>query len=214
MLSTSRSGDSFWDIVHFVVQGTDQHLKPAEVECDSEGAIIDAVQTRFPNAVVIGCLFRLKHARRRAIQRFLTPEDEFCIAMTREVLDLLTVLEHSLIERNIRSGTAGSGSTGIHVDPDSDRMGPCGSGLLRGGNGKCSGGRCLRRPMDARSTRISADQADLGQVDPDHIDERKSQQPRDPRSTRIDPDQGTSDIGGSGSGNQADPDLADLGLSG
>ncbi|GMF42048.1 unnamed protein product [Phytophthora fragariaefolia] len=33
VFSTSRR-DSFWDMVHFVVQGTDQRLEPAEVMCD------------------------------------------------------------------------------------------------------------------------------------------------------------------------------------
>ncbi|EGZ18676.1 hypothetical protein PHYSODRAFT_501434, partial [Phytophthora sojae] len=67
VLSTSRSGDSFWDMVHFVVQSTDQQLEPAEVVCDFESALIDAVQTQFPNAIVIGCLFHLKQALRRAM---------------------------------------------------------------------------------------------------------------------------------------------------
>ncbi|ETO73592.1 hypothetical protein F444_10500, partial [Phytophthora nicotianae P1976] len=31
VLSTSRSGDSYWDMLHFVVQSTDQQLEPAEV---------------------------------------------------------------------------------------------------------------------------------------------------------------------------------------
>ncbi|GMF17267.1 unnamed protein product [Phytophthora fragariaefolia] len=102
VLSTSRSGDSFWDMVHFVVQGTDQRLEPAEVVCDFENALIDALQTQFPNAIVIGCLFHLKQALRRAMKGFLILEDECSIAMTRGVLDTLTVLEHSLIENGIK----------------------------------------------------------------------------------------------------------------
>ncbi|EGZ20752.1 hypothetical protein PHYSODRAFT_496669, partial [Phytophthora sojae] len=102
VLSTSRSGDSFWDMVHFVVQSTDQQLEPAEVVCDFESALIDAVQTQFPNAIVIGCLFHLKQVLRREMKRFLIPEEECGIAMTRGVLDMLTVVDHNLIERCIK----------------------------------------------------------------------------------------------------------------
>ncbi|EGZ10479.1 hypothetical protein PHYSODRAFT_337290 [Phytophthora sojae] len=75
-------------MVHFVVQSTDQQLEPAE--------------TQFPNAIVIGCLFHLKQALRRAMKRFLIPEEECGIAMTHGVLDMLTVVDHSLIERCIK----------------------------------------------------------------------------------------------------------------
>ncbi|OWZ18206.1 hypothetical protein PHMEG_0007745 [Phytophthora megakarya] len=102
VLSTSRSGDSFWDMVHFVVQSTDQQLEPAEVVCDFESALISAVQTQFPNAIIIGCLFHWKQALRRAMKRFLIAEEECSIAMTRGVLDILTVIDHSLVERGVK----------------------------------------------------------------------------------------------------------------
>ncbi|KAE9113789.1 hypothetical protein PF007_g10615 [Phytophthora fragariae] len=89
-------------MVHFVVQRTDQQLEPAEVVCDFESALIDAMQTQFPNAIVIGCLFHLKQALRRAMKRFLIPEEVCSIAMTRGVLDMLTVMEQSLIENGIK----------------------------------------------------------------------------------------------------------------
>ncbi|KAK1944553.1 hypothetical protein P3T76_004465 [Phytophthora citrophthora] len=101
-LSTSRSGDSFWDIMHFIVQGTDQQLEPAEVVCDFESALIQAVQTQFPNAIIIGCLFHLKQALRRAMKRFAIPVEECAIAMSRGVVDMLTVVSPSLIERCIK----------------------------------------------------------------------------------------------------------------
>ncbi|GMF33394.1 unnamed protein product [Phytophthora fragariaefolia] len=80
----------------------EQQLEPAEVVCDFKSALIDALQKQFPNAIIIGCLFHLKQALRRAMKRFLIPEDECSIAMTRGVLDTLTVLEHSLIESVIK----------------------------------------------------------------------------------------------------------------
>ncbi|POM73961.1 Hypothetical protein PHPALM_9137 [Phytophthora palmivora] len=60
VLSTSRSGDSYWDIIHFIVQGTDQQIEPTEIVCDFESALKSAVQTQFPNAIIVGCLFHLK----------------------------------------------------------------------------------------------------------------------------------------------------------
>ncbi|KAJ8562027.1 hypothetical protein ON010_g7654 [Phytophthora cinnamomi] len=100
--STSRSGDSYSEMVHVVVQGTDQQLEPAEVVCDFESALIEAIPTQFPNAIVLGCLFHLKQALRRAMKKFLIPEEECCIAMTRGVVDMLTVVEHCLIEQAIK----------------------------------------------------------------------------------------------------------------
>ncbi|POM75316.1 Hypothetical protein PHPALM_7596 [Phytophthora palmivora] len=57
VLSTYRTSDSYWDIIHHVVQATDQRLSPAEVICDFEAGLMDAVQTQFPDAMVVGCLF-------------------------------------------------------------------------------------------------------------------------------------------------------------
>ncbi|KAK1942827.1 hypothetical protein P3T76_005464 [Phytophthora citrophthora] len=102
VLSTSRTGDSFWDIIHFVVQGTDQQIEPAEVVCDFESALIQAVQSRFPNGIVIGCLLHWKQALRRAMKRFLLSEEECAIAMSKGVLDMLTVIDHSLVKRCIK----------------------------------------------------------------------------------------------------------------
>ncbi|KAG2791735.1 hypothetical protein PC116_g28903 [Phytophthora cactorum] len=89
-------------MMHFVVQGTDQQLEPAEIVCDFETGLLNAVNTQFPNALVIGCLFHLKQALRRAMKRFAIPEEECCIAMISGVLDMLTVVEHSLIERGTK----------------------------------------------------------------------------------------------------------------
>ncbi|GMF48158.1 unnamed protein product [Phytophthora fragariaefolia] len=95
ILSTSRSGDSYWDMVHFVVQATDQQLEPAEIVCDFEAALMDSLQTQFTNAIVLGCLFHLKQAFRRAMKRYARgamkryaiPEEECVIAMVEFILD-------------------------------------------------------------------------------------------------------------------------------
>eukprot|EP00644_Phytophthora_capsici_P003990 jgi/Phyca11/108303/e_gw1.15.667.1 len=81
---------------------TDQQIEPAEIVCDFESGLLDAVQTQFPNAIVVGCLFHLKQALRRAMKRFAIPEEECCIAMASGVIDMLTVLEHSLVVRGTK----------------------------------------------------------------------------------------------------------------
>ncbi|KAE9232652.1 hypothetical protein PF005_g2665, partial [Phytophthora fragariae] len=35
-LNTSRTADSYWDMIHFIVQATDQQIEPAEIVCDFE----------------------------------------------------------------------------------------------------------------------------------------------------------------------------------
>ncbi|GMF44083.1 unnamed protein product [Phytophthora fragariaefolia] len=92
ILSTARIGNAYWDMIHFVLQATDQQLSPAEVICDFESALIDAVQTQFRDAIVLGCLFHMKQALRRAMKRYTIPDAECNVAMTRGVIDMLTVV--------------------------------------------------------------------------------------------------------------------------
>ncbi|POM59936.1 hypothetical protein PHPALM_31268 [Phytophthora palmivora] len=93
VLSTSCSGDSLWDMIHFVMKGTDGQLEPAEVVCDFECC---------SDAISIGCLFHLNQALRDTMKRFQFSQKECSKAMTHGVLDMLTVLEYSLIERGIK----------------------------------------------------------------------------------------------------------------
>ncbi|KAG3114967.1 hypothetical protein PI124_g5244 [Phytophthora idaei] len=102
VLSTAITEDAYWDMVHFVVQATDQQLEPAEIVCDFEAALINALQTQFPNAIVLGCLFHMKQALRRAMKRYAITEEGCLIAMTRSVLDTLTVMAHDQVDRGIK----------------------------------------------------------------------------------------------------------------
>ncbi|GMF52828.1 unnamed protein product [Phytophthora fragariaefolia] len=52
-LSTSRTGDSYWDMIQFIVQAMDQQIDPAEIVCDFEAALMDALQMQFPNAIAL-----------------------------------------------------------------------------------------------------------------------------------------------------------------
>jgi len=72
---------AYYDIFHFIIQATDQQLEPAEIVCDFEAALIQAVQVQFPNADIIGCLFHFKQAIRRRMRRLAIPEQGATIAM-------------------------------------------------------------------------------------------------------------------------------------
>ncbi|GMF23690.1 unnamed protein product [Phytophthora fragariaefolia] len=102
VLCTSRDESAYWNMVHFITQGTDQQIQPAEVACDFESALQNAIQTRFPNAIVVGCLFHMKQAVSRAIMRFGIPELERTIAMTEGVLDILTVIDPAQVKTGTR----------------------------------------------------------------------------------------------------------------
>lgn len=94
VLSTSRTADAYWDIIHFVVQSTDQQLCPTQVVCDFEAGLIDAVKTQFPDADIVGCLFHFKQANQRAMRKLSIPPEEIRIAMKPGVLDILCVIKH------------------------------------------------------------------------------------------------------------------------
>ncbi|KAG2781843.1 hypothetical protein Pcac1_g8383 [Phytophthora cactorum] len=89
-------------MIHFVVQATDQQINPAKLVCGFETGLMDALSTQFPNAIVLGCLFHLKQALRRAMKRYAIPEEKCIIAMTRGVLDMLTVIDPAQVEKSIK----------------------------------------------------------------------------------------------------------------
>lgn len=93
ILSMSKTSDAYWDMIHCVVQATDQQLNPAQVVCNFKPALINADQTQLPNAEVIGCLFHFEQAIRRGMKRLSISEDEASVAMTPGVLDVFTVVE-------------------------------------------------------------------------------------------------------------------------
>ncbi|OWY93836.1 hypothetical protein PHMEG_00036615 [Phytophthora megakarya] len=48
VLSTSREERAYWNIVHVIARGTDQQIEPAEIVCDFEIALQNALQIQFP----------------------------------------------------------------------------------------------------------------------------------------------------------------------
>ncbi|POM69894.1 LOW QUALITY PROTEIN: Hypothetical protein PHPALM_13795 [Phytophthora palmivora] len=102
ILVTCRTGDSYWDMIHCVVQATDQQIEPAEIVCDFESGLVNALQTQFANAIILGCLFHLKQTLRRAMKRYAIPDEECQIPMTIGVLDTLAVMEHGQVRKGMK----------------------------------------------------------------------------------------------------------------
>ncbi|OWZ14355.1 hypothetical protein PHMEG_00012177 [Phytophthora megakarya] len=69
-----------------------KHFEPVEIVCDFEPALQNALQVRYPNVIVIGCLFHLIQALKRVMKRFAIPDVECIITIPRGVLDVLTVI--------------------------------------------------------------------------------------------------------------------------
>ncbi|OWZ19130.1 hypothetical protein PHMEG_0006672 [Phytophthora megakarya] len=93
ILSTARSGYSYRDMVHRVVEATDQQIDPAEEVRDVGPGLMNTLQTQFLNVIVIGYLFHMKQALRRG--QCAIPEEESHIAIT------LTAIEHEQVKRDI-----------------------------------------------------------------------------------------------------------------
>lgn len=95
VLTSSKTADTYWDILHFIIQASDQRMETAEVVCDFEAGLIQAVQVQFPNAEVVGCLFHFNQVVQRRMRCIGISEPDAMIAMKRGVLDTITVMSPS-----------------------------------------------------------------------------------------------------------------------
>ncbi|EGZ12607.1 hypothetical protein PHYSODRAFT_337026 [Phytophthora sojae] len=98
VLCTSQTESMYDDILHLIYRDTGKKLNPAEIVCDFEFSLISSVQTRFPNAEVVGCFFHFKQAIRRRLKDERISDDEVTIAMESGVLDILTVIDPDLVD--------------------------------------------------------------------------------------------------------------------
>ncbi|KAF1325284.1 hypothetical protein FI667_g9386, partial [Globisporangium splendens] len=92
ILCTPQSEDTHWDIIHFIFQAPDQKLTPADFVVDFEKGLTNAVQTQFPTATDVGCIFHFKQALRRKCKKCGIPGAEVTIPMKSGVLEMLTVV--------------------------------------------------------------------------------------------------------------------------
>lgn len=98
VLTTHRTMDTYTALYFCIQQASDRLLEPAEVVCDFERALIDAVGDQFPNADIIGCLFHFKQAVRRKMKSIGISNRAAGIAMAPGVLDMLTVVPIEQVE--------------------------------------------------------------------------------------------------------------------
>ncbi|OWZ07445.1 hypothetical protein PHMEG_00020157 [Phytophthora megakarya] len=97
VLCTAKTYDTYWNLLQFVSNACGEPIKPKEVVCDFEAALINAVSDWFPQAAVIGCLFHFKQACKRRMMKDRVHEDQVKVAMLPGFLDMLTVIEHDKI---------------------------------------------------------------------------------------------------------------------
>lgn len=97
VLCTSKSSDTYWNVIHHVFQACDQKLAPATIVCDFEAGHSNAVLTQFPKARVCGCYFHFKRALRRFMKKLCIPNPEVKIAMEKGVIDILAVIDQDKI---------------------------------------------------------------------------------------------------------------------
>ncbi|KAG3068299.1 hypothetical protein PI125_g23447 [Phytophthora idaei] len=98
MLATSKSEWSWWHCLHCVQVTTGMNMQPGTITCDYERAVINAVRDQFPDSKIVGCLFHVKQAVWRRMQKLCIPTEEISAAMARGMLDVLTVLPHDQID--------------------------------------------------------------------------------------------------------------------
>lgn len=62
ILCTAKSYDTYWNLLQHVASCVGQKLKPKEVVCDFELALIRAVGDWFPKSRNVGCLLILNRS--------------------------------------------------------------------------------------------------------------------------------------------------------
>lgn len=98
VLCTSKTYDTYWNLLQYISDACGEKPRPKQVVCDFELALINAVRDWFPGAKIIGCHFHFKQACQRKMKKYRIPQCEASIAMERGVLDMLTVIDKMKIE--------------------------------------------------------------------------------------------------------------------
>jgi hypothetical protein len=93
VLASSKSYETYWNAFQYIADACGEKITPKEVVCDFEIALINAVMDWFPDADVIGCYFHFKQACKRKMGKLYIPTQEICIAMSKGVLDMLTIVD-------------------------------------------------------------------------------------------------------------------------
>ncbi|OWZ07807.1 hypothetical protein PHMEG_00019759 [Phytophthora megakarya] len=100
VLCSSKGKEMYCDVLEQIYRDTSKKLQPCDVVCDFELPLINAIETKYPSAEVIGCLFHFKQAVRRRMKiTYSIPNAEIRIATEKGVLDILTVIDLELVPR-------------------------------------------------------------------------------------------------------------------
>jgi hypothetical protein len=107
VLATSKTHDLYWNVLQYVTDACGQRLRPQQVVCDFEAALINAVTDWFkPSSAdettsqvkITGCFFHFKQACQRKMTKYHIPTAEIDIAMSRGMLDQLTTVDPEKVE--------------------------------------------------------------------------------------------------------------------
>ncbi|EGZ19972.1 hypothetical protein PHYSODRAFT_492971 [Phytophthora sojae] len=95
--TTSMTRKSYVRLLQCVQDAVGSKLVPKDVVCDFESSLIGALREFFPDVTIIGCLFHFKQACRRKMKCIGLPVGEIKVAMSRNVFDILTVIDPTKI---------------------------------------------------------------------------------------------------------------------
>ena len=92
MLMTRKSESLYWYCVHWMIVVSGWRLEPFSVPCDFEKIQHNAVTCQFKEFKLSGCLFHWKQAIQRKMIALKIDSEQISMAMTKFVLDVLTVI--------------------------------------------------------------------------------------------------------------------------
>ena len=92
VLMSGKHETLYWHALHWIFVGSKWKLDPFSVTCDYERGLHNAVVRKFRDTMLNGCLFHWKQANRRKMVDLKMETKQIKLAMTRNVLDILTII--------------------------------------------------------------------------------------------------------------------------
>ena len=94
MIMTRKSESLYWHCIHWMIVVSGWRLEHFSVIYDFEKALHNAVTSQFKECKLNSCLFRWKQAIRRTVIALKIDRAQISMAMTKFILDVLTVIPH------------------------------------------------------------------------------------------------------------------------
>lgn len=98
VLCTSKTRAIYANVMRSADQSAGQTIEPEMVICDFEAALMDSVLSHFDGVRVSGCYFHWKQALLKRLVKLRICSAEISVAMDRGALDLLAVMEPSVVQ--------------------------------------------------------------------------------------------------------------------